>query len=578
MNKIITIGMTIMLTSCGGGGGGGTDIGAALITAGGSGTGGNGGNNTTTPTVSLSASSYEVVAGDTITLNWSSSNATSCTASGSWSGEQALSGNENIEFLPSDIGGYYFNIDCSGATASVEINVTDKDSEGSCTNPHTAKIERNYLGDFDAKTPQNSFGDDHIKAIGLKDYGIGWIYQAYKDQNPSLVADCTKTEYVRLMYRETLRRLRDHGVTTVQIYNFSGWSDEGDWEVVHASKHITDEEVEFITQTGQDFGLDIYYAWQFNMEVKDAAGNAVKVRDASGNLTNKLLFPFDGGNVKLDMELLKKIMDAHETHIYWEADRAESIGMDGISADWSAMWVNFRGLDNDASVDEEMEMRDYYMERMGQIVDGIRSRFNGKIIIGEGITWNDERVWDKVDIIKFGFPRFLTDDELEDGTVDLIETRAADYIERAYNAYYCYNGYPCWDRTSFNNNNHKMMFDLFAQSHMGFLSRGWIEDGFCVTGTVNNQTYDCIQQQVQPDFSAQAIWYEGVLRAIDKQSWFEVSGTTSSTGYWLSDTLMHDGIVEAFPSISQSIRGKPAEKIIKYWYTGEYEQYEPLYD
>ena len=578
MNKIITIGMTIMLTACGGSGGGGTDIGAALITAGGSGTGGNGGNNTTTPTVSLSASSYEVVAGDTITLNWSSSNATSCTASGSWSGEQALSGNENIEFLPSDIGGYYFNIDCSGATASVEINVTDKDSEGSCTNPHTAKIERNYLGDFDAKTPQNSFGDDHIKAIGLKDYGIGWIYQAYKDQNPSLVADCTKTEYVRLMYRETLRRLRDHGVTTVQIYNFSGWSDEGDWEVVHASKHITDEEVEFITQTGQDFGLDIYYAWQFNMEVKDAAGNAVKVRDASGNLTNKLLFPFDGGNVKLDMELLKKIMDAHETHIYWEADRAESIGMDGISADWSAMWVNFRGLDNDASVDEEMEMRDYYMERMGQIVDGIRSRFNGKIIIGEGITWNDERVWDKVDIIKFGFPRFLTDDELEDGTVDLIETRAADYIERAYNAYYCYNGYPCWDRTSFNNNNHKMMFDLFAQSHMGFLSRGWIEDGFCVTGTVNNQTYDCIQQQVQPDFSAQAIWYEGVLRAIDKQSWFEVSGTTSSTGYWLSDTLMHDGIVEAFPSISQSIRGKPAEKIIKYWYTGEYEQYEPIYD
>ena len=99
MNKIITIGMTIMLTSCGGGGGGGTDIGAALITAGGSGTGGNGGNNMTTPTVSLSASSYEVVAGDTITLNWSSSNATSCTASGSWSGEQALSGNENIEFL-----------------------------------------------------------------------------------------------------------------------------------------------------------------------------------------------------------------------------------------------------------------------------------------------------------------------------------------------------------------------------------------------------------------------------------------------------------------------------------------------
>jgi hypothetical protein len=37
-----------------------------------------------------------------------------------------------------------------------------------------------------------------------------------------------------------------------------------------------------------------------------------------------------------------------------------------------------------------------------------------------------------------------------------------------------------------------------------------------------------------------------------------------------------DGVpLEGFPNISQSIRGKPAEKIIKYWYTGEYEVYDP---
>jgi hypothetical protein len=40
---------------------------------------------------------------------------------------------------------------------------------------------------------------------------------------------------------------------------------------------------------------------------------------------------------------------------------------------------------------------------------------------------------------------------------------------------------------------------------------------------------------------------------------------------------MHDGKVEAFPSISQSIRGKSAEKILKYWYTGEYDEYEPMF-
>ena len=67
-------------------------------------------------------------------------------------------------------------------------------------------------------------------------------------------------------------------------------------------------------------------------------------------------------------------------------------------------------------------------------------------------------------------------------------------------------------------------------------------------GTVDDA--DCIQRSVSPNFSAQAIWYEGVLRAISKQTYFNTLGTTSSTGYWLSDTLLHDGKVEAFPSIS----------------------------
>jgi hypothetical protein len=37
------------------------------------------------------------------------------------------------------------------------------------------------------------------------------------------------------------------------------------------------------------------------------------------------------------------------------------------------------------------------------------------------------------------------------------------------------------------------------------------------------------------------------------------------TGYWLSPTLTPN--FEGFPNISQSIRGKPAEDIVKYWYT-----------
>jgi hypothetical protein len=93
-----------------------------------------------------------------------------------------------------------------------------------------------------------------------------------------------------------------------------------------------------------------------------------------------------------------------------------------------------------------------------------------------------------------------------------------------------------------------------------------------------------MQWHIPTDFSAQAIFVEGMLRAIDKDPWFSTKGTTATTAYWLSDTLIPDSrqssqlVIEGFPNFSQSVRGKPAEKIIKAWYTGDYEQYNPEYE
>jgi hypothetical protein len=116
------------------------------------------------------------------------------------------------------------------------------------------------------------------------------------------------------------------------------------------------------------------------------------------------------------------------------------------------------------------------------------------------------------------------------------------------------------------------------------LSKGWWEDGFCTAGTLDGVYYECTQYEIQTDFSAQALLTEAALRAVDNQEVFEVLGTTTTTGYWLSDTLYAEPDqhpnktpLEGFPNISQSIRGKPAEKIIKYWYTGEYEAYTPTF-
>ena len=562
---IIIVPLLGILTACGGGGGG-TDVAGAIIGGTVSG-GGNSGNGNSTATVSLISNKSSIVAGDNFTLTWSSSNASSCTASGSWSGSKALSGNENMTL--DNYGDYTFSIDCSGATASVDVTVSDTDSEGSCVNPHSAKIKQSYIGDYELPMPQNSFGDEHLKAIGFKDYGVEWIWRNFNDRGHSWTADCTQEEYTKLMYRITLRQLKDHGVDTAWVYNFGYWKDHTaeTWQINHNRKHLSDWVIEFIAETAQDLGMNMHYAWQF-LALDDE---------------NNPLFPFNG-MAYVDMTLLKRILDSHEEHILWEADRLNQLGVGSMSADWSAMWICFCGLENEFDQSERDELRNYYAERMSSIIAQVKGRFDGEVYIGEGVLWNDSRMFEEADAVIMNMPNILTDDEVANATVELIEERVKErFIEDIYHRWNCTGQaayQTCWEYTTYQMP--KVIWNLFAQSHQSFLSRGWIEDGFCTQGTYMDVYYDdCMQWHVPTDFSAQAILIEGMLRAIDKQPWFETKGTTASTAYWLSDTLIPDSSerlsqgLEGFPNISQSVRGKPAEKIIKAWYTGEYEQYNP---
>ena len=73
------------------------------------------------PTLSLSASAGSVVAGNGATLTWNSANATTCTASGGWTGSKALTGIQNTASLSSTTG---FTLACAGAGGTVSRNVS----------------------------------------------------------------------------------------------------------------------------------------------------------------------------------------------------------------------------------------------------------------------------------------------------------------------------------------------------------------------------------------------------------------------------------------------------------------------
>src|SRR3989344_3037698 len=80
---------------------------------------------TPAPTVSLSASATSVNSGGSSTLTWSSTNATSCTASGAWSGTKATGGSQTLTNLIST-GTYTLSCTGSGGTTvqSVTIAIT----------------------------------------------------------------------------------------------------------------------------------------------------------------------------------------------------------------------------------------------------------------------------------------------------------------------------------------------------------------------------------------------------------------------------------------------------------------------
>jgi hypothetical protein len=102
---------TLLLAACGGGGGGDD----------GSGGGGGGGTGTAppppAPTVTLSVSPTTAMSGGSIVVTWSSQNATSCTASGVWSGSKATSGSETLTAGQSS-GSY--GLTCTGAGGSAQ--------------------------------------------------------------------------------------------------------------------------------------------------------------------------------------------------------------------------------------------------------------------------------------------------------------------------------------------------------------------------------------------------------------------------------------------------------------------------
>ena len=99
---------TLLITSCGGGGGGGGGAPVPPVLA------------AVISTFTSTSSSTEI--GSTVDISWSTTNASSCNASGAWSGSKGTSGTETVTI--ETVGNNTFTLTCTGAGGNANRNLS----------------------------------------------------------------------------------------------------------------------------------------------------------------------------------------------------------------------------------------------------------------------------------------------------------------------------------------------------------------------------------------------------------------------------------------------------------------------
>ena len=342
--------------------------------------------------------------------------------------------------------------------------------------------------------------------------------------------------YALNVWKETLNRIQLTGSNRVVIYGWAGYDDltKSIWNLNKTSFIPTvDSDLKFVVDEAKKRNLEVFYSQQF--DYTDLKGNSL-----DPNTITK--------------EDFKKTLDAYHAFIVNQAKFAQSIGIAGIGVDWAYPVID-KILPKMTSYDPVF--RTMWLNKMYLIIDDIKSVFSGKLIIGAVDTAIDSKIADKVDAMAitphFG-TYFVTAEENKNLTVDLLKSKYnAELKNIDTDISNQLNGGPI---------NLPVIWNVQVQSNSDYYVSGWTETVLCVK-------FPCPQLTYKTDFSVQAIGYEALLQVVNEQKYFKNSAVNIDVGYWLTDDLTPHitGTHPGFPNLNQSVRNKPAEAIVKYWFS-----------
>lgn len=408
---------------------------------------------------------------------------------------------------------------CGGGGTSDTAQVV---TQSGCTlKQYTTTVPQEYYGTQSIPTPNSKFDPSILRGIGLKDY-----YPNHTNIN------CAQYEYARLLYKKSLDRLQSLNVDYVEIYQYGPVNDFNatTWVVDKASWQIPESELIWFIKEANSRNIKVNLIWQ--LWSVDKKGNTLNsTRNAS------------------EAHMLQVLRGWH--NIIVEMAKLGSVnGLSMLTIQWNAFYFPVV-IDYPESATQEFI----------SIVNDIRQHYNGKLFMQASPMFFDKRLVDKVDAIIVPLtPSNWSYIDNNNMSVSLLKDRYKDAI--LGKALHLSNS------TGMNASSIPVIWDFNIQSRDKALSDGWVEDGFCINQNGNSLNYTdplCVQKNYKTDFSVQAMAIEGAFQAIKEQTYIKTYGVNFSTNYWHTDTLVPGE--EGFPNLSQSIRGKPAESIVKYWFS-----------
>jgi len=379
------------------------------------------------------------------------------------------------------------------------------------TNPKTIAYPASYLGAFPFPDVIGAPLPVNIKrGANVKDY---WQYGI---TNPATNAGCTGDLHTAFI--STLARLKKMGVDQVGVFRDTQVADFTalTWQILpSASWSISDTEMAWIVGEANKVGVQIY---EYRQVVETDVNNVVW----SANPT---------------LAEVTKFLDAYITYIVGRAVVAEQNGVAAFQLDYGYLyWPTWSPA---------MEM--LFISKMVTAAQQVRAVYSGKIMYGQ-----TNKLFNNVDecalILKeidvyigdLTAANHIASNENSNPTVSMMKQKYLTAMS--------------WYSNMMGTNKKPILWKMQAQSHRYYLRDGWIEDGFCVSG--------CMQNNVQIDFSVQAIAYEAMLEAINQQNFLTVDSVVADTSWYVDILLPKD----SFPNLSQSFRNKPAESILYKWY------------